>query len=134
LEIDNNQNLHLGPIVPLKNIMVDGLGIGDVGKVVLRDRQVMAEEGMLVVIVPLEVQTGKLSGNIEIISRGVVYMKQSKQLLDKLKNQVQQAVAEVTPPVTDWNSTKEKIRTRLESFLSDELERFPIIIPILIRT
>jgi len=75
LEIDNNQNLHLGPIVPLKNIMVDGLGIGDVGKVVLRDRQVMAEEGMLVVIVPLEVQTGKLSGNIEIISRGVVYMK-----------------------------------------------------------
>ncbi len=134
LEVDHDQNVKKGQTIQLKNIMVDGLGIGDVGRIVLRDRKVMAEEGMIVVIVPIHQHSGEPSGEIEIISRGVVYEKEAKELLDKAKKEVYNVLKEVKAPVTDWSALKEKIRTRIETLLSQELERFPIIIPILMRT
>jgi ribonuclease J len=133
LEVDLQRKIQVGKTIPLKNVMVDGLGIGDVGKVVLRDRQVLAEEGILVVIVPINAQSGKLTGDIEIISRGVVFMKESKELISKAKSEVYQTLKSFKPPITEWRSVKEKITTNLEKLLSKELERFPIIIPIILR-
>jgi ribonuclease J len=134
LEVAGGNKVKIGETIPLRSIMVDGLGIGDVGKVVLRDRKVMSEEGMLVVIIPMDGQTGKISGDIEIISRGVVYMKESKELVQKAIQEVHQCLrVEVKTPITDWGLVKEKIKNRLKIFLSKELERFPIIIPIIIR-
>lgn len=122
-----------GETISLQNVMVDGLGIGDVGKVVLRDRKLMAEEGMFVVIIPLNEQSGKISGNVEIISRGVVFMKESKELIQKAKSEVKKTISAFKPPIKEYRTIKEQIKTKLERLLSNELERFPIIIPIIIR-
>lgn len=133
LEINVQGEARIGETIPLKNVMVDGLGIGDVGKVVLRDRQLMAEEGMLVVIVPIDEHSGQIAGEVEIISRGVVFMKESKELIDKAKSEVYATVKSFKTPLTEWRGAKDKIRTSLEKLFSRELERFPLIIPILIR-
>lgn len=133
IEIANDGNARLGKAVELRNVIVDGLGIGDVGKVVLRDRRVMAEEGMLVVIVPIDEHSGQIAGEVEVISRGVVFMKESKELIDKVKREVIESVRGLKTPIKDWRSTKERIKTRIEKLLSKELERFPLTIPILIR-
>lgn len=133
LELGPDGKVRLGETLPLKNVMVDGLGIGDVGKVVLRDRKVMAEEGMLVVIVPLEEHTGRIAGDVEVISRGVVFVRESKELMDLIKREVLTVVKGMRPPVKEWGSMKDRVRTRLEKFLSKELGRFPLIIPIIIR-
>jgi ribonuclease J len=134
LELNLPKEVRKGKAIPLKNVMVDGLGIGDVGKIVLRDRQLMAEEGMLVVIVPMDGHTGQIVGDVEVISRGVVFMKESKELIDKAKHEVYEAVRSFKPPLTEWRGVKEKITNNLEKLFSKELERFPLIIPIIIRT
>lgn len=123
----------MGKQVAIKNVMVDGLGIGDVGRVVLRDRQLMAEEGMLVIIVTLEEHSAKLVGDIEIISRGVVFMKESKELINKIKSEVQAVLKQLKLPVKDWRMVKNKINKKVEKLLIKELERFPLIIPLIIR-
>lgn len=133
LEIGPAGQVRIGATLPLKNVMVDGLGIGDVGKVVLRDRKVMAEEGILVVIVPLEEQTGGIDGEVEVISRGVVFVKESRALINRIKSEVITEVKGMKPPVKEWGAIKDRIRTRLEKLLSRELERFPLVIPIIIR-
>jgi ribonuclease J len=113
--------------------MVDGLGIGDVGRIVLRDRKKMAEEGMLVAIIPLDVHSGKIADNIEIISRGFVYVKKSKELINKAKQEIRNSIKGTKTPITEWNSLKEKIKDNLEKLLYKELERLPMVIPIIIR-
>lgn len=133
LEINLQKEARIGKTISLKNIMVDGLGIGDVGKIVLRDRQVMAEEGMLVVIVPIDEHTGQIIGDVEIISRGVVFMKESKELINKAKQEVYKALKSFKPPISEWRAVKERISTNLEKLFSKELERFPLIIPIILR-
>jgi ribonuclease J len=133
IEINENKQVKIGEKIILKNIMVDGLGIGDVGRVVLRDRKLMAEEGILVVIIPIDERQVKLIGEIEIISRGLVYEKQAQDLINRVKSDLNNLINNLTPPVTDWNSVKNKIRMRVEELLSEELERFPIIIPLIMR-
>lgn len=131
--IDDNLQVDVSETIQLRNVMVDGLGIGDVGKVVLRDRQVMAEEGMLVIILPLDQHTGEVTSEIEVISRGVVYVKQSKDLMEKTKQTVRSSIQDIPLPITDWTTIKEKIKTSVETLYSRELGRFPIIIPIIMR-
>ena len=133
IELDAGGQARIGSSIPLKNILVDGLGIGDVGKIVLRDRQVMAEEGMLVVIVPIDEQNGQIAGEVEIISRGVVFMKESQALIDKMKKEVLISLKGMKTPVKEWRTAKERIKTNLEKLVNKELERFPLIIPIIIR-
>jgi len=65
--------------------MVDGLGIGDVGRIVLRDRQVMAEDGIVIIVVPVNSQSGQVTGEVEVISRGFVYVKENKELMEQIK-------------------------------------------------
>lgn len=116
-------------IVPLKNVMVDGLGIGDVGKVVLRDRQTMSREGIVVVMVPVSVQTGQIGGEVEVISRGFVFMKEARGLVEQIKQKVKQSVRG-GGAITDWQGVRKEIEERLGEFLYQETGRSPLILTV----
>lgn len=130
--IIQNHLVKTGEKIDLKNIYVDGLGIGDVGKVVLRDRRVMSADGIVVVIVPVRADNGKISGNVEIVTRGFVYVKESAELIDKIKDQVNIALKDQQGFVTDWAFLRHKIEDNLEKFLYQKTERNPLILPVIV--
>ena len=121
-------------IVPSSYVFVDGLGIGDVGEVVLRDRQEMAKDGMFVVIVTIGRRTGKVVGSPDIISRGFVYLRESKELLSEVRKQTREIVEHATVPgeKPNWTYVKDKLRDRLGEFLFKKTKRRPMVIPVVI--
>ena len=113
-------------------IMVDGLGVGDVKEVVLRDRQAMAKEGMIVLISVVD-KNGKLIGSPDIISRGFVYMREKGDLMDKTRAQVKKIFAQHTGKMPDdWTHIKTKLREQIGEFLFREIERRPLVLPVVI--
>lgn len=126
------QETKVGEAIELKNVMVDGLGIGDVGTVVLRDRQRMAEDGVLIVIAPIEQQTSRISGEIEVISRGFVYMKESEELISQIREETEKAVQSFDGYVVDWQALRKKIEKSLEKFVFQATQRHPLILPVII--
>jgi ribonuclease J len=131
LEIDH-QTTQLGEVVDLKNVMVDGLGIGDVGTVVLRDRQRMADDGVLIVVVPIEEQSSQVRGEIEVISRGFVYMKESTELINQIKDETITCLRPLQGQVSDWQSLRHRVEKTLEKFIFTSTERHPLILPVII--
>jgi ribonuclease J len=127
-----NGVVKLGKKIELKNIYVDGLGIGDVGNIVLRDRKAMASDGILLVVVPIEEQTGKVNGEVEIVSRGFVYMKEAGPLIGQIKAKVLETLKRREGVVTDWNFLRNKIEDTLESFIFHKTERKPLILPVIV--
>ncbi len=121
--------------VPTNYVMVDGLGIGDVGSVVLRDRQAMAKDGMIVIISLLDTKTGKVRGNPDIISRGFIYLRESKELLDQVRKRTKEIVETTATGEHDANDTyvKEAIRDRLGQFLFQQTKRRPMVLPVIIK-
>ncbi|MDD5342532.1 MAG: ribonuclease J [Patescibacteria group bacterium] len=119
--------------VPSEYVMVDGLGVGDVSSVVLRDRQQLAADGMIVIIATIEGKTGTLVGQPDIISRGFVYMKSSKRLIDETQAKVKEILKDHDPE-SSLNDTyiKNKIRDDLGQFLFQKTERRPMILPVVI--
>lgn len=115
--------------IPLRNVMVDGLGIGDVGTVVLRDRQTMAADGIVVVVVPVEQQTGTVRGKVEIISRGFVFMRQSQGLVQEIETEVHHTLKR-HGFVSDWTSIRKKIESHLEIFLYQKTQRRPLVLTV----
>jgi ribonuclease J len=112
---------------------VDGLGVGDVSQVVLRDRQVLSEEGMVVVIAQVAKKTGKLVGSPDIISRGFVYMKENKQLIEETRKRVKNIVQDKDPKSqADTDYIKNRIRNDIGSFLFKKTERRPMVLPVVI--
>lgn len=118
--------------IEAKNIYVDGLGVGDVGTIVLRDRKVMAEEGIVLVVVPVDSQTSKLAGEPDIISRGFVFEKGAEELLDQAKNVVKSALADHPEGILDWRFTRRHIEENLEKFFYEETQRRPMILPVVV--
>lgn len=120
--------------VPAGFIMVDGLGIGDVGSVVLRDRQLMAQDGMFVIITPIDNQTGKLASSPDILSRGFIYMRSSEKLLAEVRERVRQIVASAGQAERsgNWAPLRNRIRDDIGVFLFQRTERRPMILPVVI--
>ncbi|MDP2860504.1 MAG: ribonuclease J [bacterium] len=116
--------------IGIKNIMVDGLGIGDVGSTVLRDRQVMAADGIVVVIVPINRGTGLLVSEPDIISRGFVYMKESGELIAEAKNIVKKSFDEHAGRPFEWHFLRRRLEDTLEDFLWKKTRRRPMILPV----
>lgn len=116
----------------LKNVMVDGIGIGDVGTVVLRDRARMAGDGMVVILVPIDQQHGRVFGDIEIISRGFVYMKESKGLMSEIQKTVVELLKHSDAVVSDWQALRRKIETAVEKLLYKRTERQPLVLTVLL--
>lgn len=115
-------------------VMVDGLGIGDVGEVVLRDRQAMAKEGMFVVIVMIDSSTGKVKQSPDIISRGFVYLRESKELLHETRKRTIKLVEKITAAghPTNWSFVKKRIKEDLGEFLFKKTKRRPMVLPVVI--
>jgi ribonuclease J len=115
-------------------VMVDGLGVGDVGQIVLRDRQAMAKDGMFVIIVTVDSQTGKVRNSPDIISRGFIYMRESKELLFQVREKVKSIVHGATGDQGPINQVfiKENIRDKIGQFLYNKTQRRPMVLPVLI--
>ncbi len=116
-----------GRKIGVQNILVDGLGVGDVGNVVLRDRQQLAKDGILVAVIPIEHKTNKVAGEIELISRGFVYVKEAGQLMNKAKKIVASSVAEEKKQ-KNLRYLRRKISDKLETFFYEETKRRPIVL------
>ncbi len=119
--------------LPSDYVFVDGLGVGDVSEVVLRDRQALAEDGMFVVIVTIDSQTGNLVGEPDIISRGFIYMKGNKNLIDEARKEVVRIIRphqkkEHPSPVY----IKNKLRDELGAFLFKRIQRRPMVLPVVV--
>lgn len=113
-------------------ILVDGLGVGDVGNVVLRDRQHLAEDGIMIVVMALEQYTGALASGPDIVSRGFVYVKESDELMENMRVVVSDAVDScLERGITDWGKLKGTIKDSLSDYIWKKTKRRPMILPII---
>ena len=113
-------------------ILVDGLGVGDVGNIVLRDRQHLAEDGILIVVLTLEKKTNRLLAGPDIVSRGFVYVRESEALMDESKKVLEESLDKVlSNSRSDWNKIKLTIRDTMNEFIWKRTKRRPMIIPII---
>ncbi len=119
--------------VPADYVFVDGLGVTDSNNVIIRDRQMMAEDGMLVVIATVSGQTGQLIHNPDLISRGFVYMKENKKLIEMTRQKARKILKDNNPKTTpDEQYLKDKIRNEIGKFLYQKTEKRPMILPVII--
>ena len=113
-------------------ILVDGLGVGDVGNIVLRDRQMLSENGLIVIVIVLEEGTNQVLAGPDIVSRGFVYVRESVDLMDEARSIVNDALMHcLDNGITDWGKIKTDIKDALSSFLWRDLKRNPMILPII---
>jgi len=127
LEFDGNEGW-LGEEVAGGYVFVDGLGVGDVGQVVLRDRQHLSRDGFLIAVVAVDEKTGELLAEPDIISRGFVYMREAEDLIEQAKEQVVTALEKRGPPAV----VSTKIKETLSEFLYEQTRRRPMILPVVI--
>ncbi|MFA5173232.1 MAG: ribonuclease J [Candidatus Paceibacterota bacterium] len=132
-EIQKSKIGILPETVPAYYVMVDGLGVGDVGEVVLRDRKMLSQEGMLVIITTLDKQTGRILKNPDIISRGFIYLKENKEILDEVRKRIRGMLGRmpVDQPV-DSDYFRGMIRDQIGQFLFTKTKRRPMILPVII--
>lgn len=131
LELDEDSARITGR-VPVGAILVDGLGVGDVGNVVLRDRQHLAEDGIMIVVMSLDRASGELSAGPDIVSRGFVYVRESDELIDEARNTVEAALQGcLDRGITDWGKLKSTTKDVLSDYVWKKTKRRPMILPII---
>lgn len=131
IELTRN-SCKLAGTVPAGKMLVDGLGVGDVGSVVLRDRKHLAQDGMIVVVVNLSSEDGAIISGPDIITRGFVYVKESGDLMEELKEIATEAVEDcISQHVTDWATIKASIKSSLSNYLYKHTKRNPMILPVI---
>lgn len=131
LEIQNG-TARRGNKLPAGNILIDGLGVGDVGNIVLRDRKLLSQDGILVVVVTLSKQEKKILTGPDIISRGFVYVRESEGLLEEANKIVSNTLVRLmSENVNEWASLKTQVKDALGRFLYEQTKRRPMILPII---
>ncbi|MDQ1146688.1 ribonuclease J [Bacillus sp. SORGH_AS 510] len=124
--------LALAGKVPSGNVLIDGIGVGDVGNIVLRDRKLLSQDGILIVVVTLTKQDKKIAAGPEIISRGFVYVRESEKLMDDSTKLVRDIVERnIAKGTFEWSSLKQEIRDDLNRYLFEKTKRRPMILPII---
>ena len=124
--------LTVGEPVPAGAIMVDGLGVGDVGNVVLRDRRHLSEDGLVIVAAALDARTGTILAGPELVSRGFVYVRENEKLMDETRDQVREVLGSMsTLDLRDSGSVRTRIRETTSAFLYRKTKRSPMILPII---
>src|SRR6266536_1615144 len=116
--------------VPCGNVFVDGLGVGDIGQIVLRDRQVLAQDGILMVVLTVDKETGLPLAGPDIVSRGFVYVRDSEELLEKARERVLESFIGLNGHASDWSFVKDKIKHTLSEYLYEKTHRRPMILPL----
>jgi ribonuclease J len=115
------------------NVLVDGLGVGDVGAVVLRDRQHLARDGILIALVAVDRQTGQLVQGPDVISRGFVYQREAEELVEAVKDRVRQAVERCRRQgQTEFGAVRSEIRDQVSRFVYERTGRQPMVLPLLV--
>ena len=117
--------------VPTGQLLVDGLGVGDVGNIVLRDRRILSEEGLMIVVVGVEKESGEILSGPEIISRGFVYVRESEKLMEDARRAVSNALEGHRCDSSSWNTIKNIIRDSLKDYVWQTTKRNPMILPII---
>ena len=118
--------------VHVGGLMVDGLGVGDVGNVVLRDRQMLSENGLIMVVMAIEKESGEVVSGPDIISRGFVYMRESEELIEELNLVVSETLEDcMFRHITDWSKMKARIKDDLGDYLWKRMRRSPVILPVI---
>ena len=112
------------------NVFVDGLGVGDIGQIVLRDRQVLAQDGILMVVLTVDKETGHPLAGPDIVSRGFVYVRDSEELLENARERVLESFIGLNGHASDWSFVKDKIRHTLSEYLYEKTHRRPMILPL----
>ncbi|MDR1001118.1 MAG: ribonuclease J [Clostridiales bacterium] len=118
-----------GAAVPSGRVLVDGLGVGDVGNIVLRDRKHLSQDGLIIVVVSIEKETGQIISGPDIISRGFVYVRESENLMEEAKNTVRDALNDGED--TEWSYLKTLIKDTLKEFVWIKTKRSPMILPVI---
>lgn len=125
-------NAKLNGTVPSGQVLVDGLGVGDVGNIVLRDRKHLSQDGLMIVVVSMERETGRMLSGPDIISRGFVYVRESEELMDEAKSVVKDALFKCEQKnINEWSYIKTLIKDTLRDFLWHKTKRSPMILPII---
>jgi ribonuclease J len=131
LEI-NDQSARLTGIVPNGKILVDGLGVGDVGSIVLRDRQHLSQDGLIVIVLTMDSNTGEVVAGPDVISRGFVYVRESENLMDEVKGVVKAEIRKCEEEgIRNWSTIKGTVKENLKDFIFNKTRRNPMIIPII---
>ena len=130
-EVDR-QSAKISGEVPSGKVLVDGLGVGDVGNVVLRDRKILSEDGLIIVIVTISHKTQELLAQPDVISRGFVYVKEAENLIDGIKYVANDAMEKsLARKHCDWNTMKSSLRSAVSKYIYEKTERTPMILPII---
>jgi ribonuclease J len=131
LEFTGEKGVVSGKVTAGK-VLVDGLGVGDVGNIVLRDRRQLSQDGILIVVITMDKERACVVAGPDIVSRGFVYVRESEQLMDEAREKVKQALEKCeTSGVTEWSSIKSNVRDTLGKFLYERTRRRPMILPII---
>lgn len=131
VEIKENSINKIGT-VPSGQIFVDGLGVGDVGNIVLKDRKHLSQDGVLTVVVTIDSQNGSIIAGPDIISRGFVYVRESEKLIENIRDIVKEVLRDCEEDgITDWSTLKSNIKDNLRNFLYEKTKRRPMILPII---
>jgi ribonuclease J len=131
IEVTRNYIKKTGTVVS-GQVFVDGLGVGDVGHIVLRDRKHLSQDGILTVVVTIERETGKVLAGPDIISRGFVYVRESEALMDGARDIVKRVLSKCEEKnIREWSTLKSSMRDELREFLYEKTKRRPIILPII---
>lgn len=131
IELDKNSAKIVGT-VPSGRVLVDGLGVGDVGNVVLRDRKHLAQDGLIVAVAVVDSKTGALLSEPEIVTRGFVYIRENEELMNNVKKITADAIVRCAKGKQgDWGNAKNKVRDELDKYIFDQTMRKPMILPVI---
>ena len=131
LEI-NEEGIEFTGVVPNGRVLVDGLGVGDVGNIVLRDRQHLSQDGLIIIVLTMDSGTGEVIAGPDVISRGFVYVRESENLMDEVKAVVRKEIRRCEENgVRDWSTIKSTVRDNLRDYVFAKTKRNPMIIPII---
>ncbi len=132
IEMDDNSAEYNGTVISGR-VMVDGLGVGDVGSVVLRDRQHLSQDGLIVIVMGMDGQTGEIVSGPDVISRGFVYIRESENLMEQVKSFIKETVVELEEGhITDWTIIKSTLKDDVRDFIFNKTKRNPMILPIIL--
>ena len=128
----NEDEAALTGTVPFGKVMVDGLGVGDVGNIVLRDRQHLSQDGLIIVVMSMDSATGEIVAGPDVISRGFVYVRESENLMEDVKKMLREEVRKLEEHgVRDWATIKSRLKDSLRDYIFAKTKRNPMILPII---
>ena len=131
VELDEKE-IKFNGMVPNGRVLVDGLGVGDVGNIVLRDRQHLSQDGLIVIVLTMDSSTGEVVAGPDVISRGFVYVRESENLMDDVKSVVRHEIKKCEEKgIRDWSTIKSTVRENLRDYIFSKTKRNPMIIPII---